>query len=89
MQTVTPEHTLRISAAQQATVLERILQVTRYRGFTVSGINMFTEQSSDAVDIEMTVSSDHPVSQLQLQLSKLFDIKTIEIQDTASAQCRA
>ena len=83
------EHKLRISAAQQPTVLERILQVTRYRGFSVTDMTMFPERDTDQMAIEMTVSSEHPVTQLQLQLSKLFDINGIEIQDTALAQCRA
>ena len=83
------QHTLRISASQQPTVLEKLLQVTRYRGFSVTGITMFPQVETNSFDIEMTVSSEHSVMQLQSQLDKLFDINEIQIQDTAMAQCRA
>lgn len=83
------QHTLRITASQQPTVLERMLQVTRYRGFVVTGITMFPDVDADSYDIEMTVSSAEPVSKLQTQLDKLFDINEIKIQDSAQQQCRA
>ncbi|MFD2167434.1 acetolactate synthase 2 small subunit [Thalassotalea euphylliae] len=83
------QHTLRISAAQQPTVLEKLLQVTRYRGFMVTGITMFPQTESECFDIEMTVSSEQSVDQLHCQLNKLFDINQVEIQDTAMQQCRA
>jgi len=83
------QHSLKISAAQQPTVLERVLQVSRYRGFEVNSMTMLPNSDGKSYDIELSVASEQPINFLKLQLGKLFDINEIEIQDSAMAQCRA
>ena len=78
------QHTLRITAHNQPTVLERLLQVTRYRGFSVTGMTMFPCNESNLLDIELSVSSEHSI-----QLSKLFDINDVVIDDKSSQQYSA
>jgi acetolactate synthase II small subunit len=83
------QHTLRITAHNQPTVLERLLQVTRYRGFSVTGMTMFPSNESNLLDIELSVSSEHSIDQLNHQLAKLFDINDVVITDNSSQQCSA
>ncbi|MCL1079612.1 acetolactate synthase 2 small subunit [Parashewanella spongiae] len=83
------QYTLQILASQQPTVLERLLQVTRYRGFEVTEINMLPDVESQLFEIEMTVESLQPIERLRLQLNKLFDVNQISIQQAIEQQCRA
>ncbi|WP_448212455.1 acetolactate synthase 2 small subunit [Colwellia sp. MEBiC06753] len=83
------QHTLRISAAQQPTVLERLLQVTRYRGFNVTGITMYPQVETNSYDIELNVASEHSIEHLCSQLQKLFDVNEINIEQNNMMQCRA
>lgn len=82
-------HTLRITAQDQPTVLEKLLQITRYRGFVVTGMTMFPNSESQLLDIELSVQSDVSIEHLQRQLDKLIDIDTIRVDNIASMQCRA
>ena len=83
------QHNLRITASKQDTVLERLLQVTRYRGFVVTGMTMFPSSDEQALDIELSVRSDKSVEHLQHQLNKLIDIKQIKVDNIASQHCIA
>ena len=83
------QHTLRITAHNQPTVLERLLQVTRYRGFSVTGMTMFPCNESNLLDIELSVSSEHSIEHLNHQLSKLIDINDVVIDDKSSQQYSA
>lgn len=95
------KHTLQITADNQPTVMEKLLQVTRYRGFTVTAMNMLPDEDRHQLDIELSVQSDHPIGQLQAQLHKLIDIIQVQIDvnvnvnfqlkidDSVSRQCHA
>ncbi len=48
-------HTIEITADNQPTVLERLLQVTRYRGFVVTNFSAVTTAEKDMLDIKLTV----------------------------------
>ena len=52
------QHTLEITAQNQPAVLERLLQVTRYRGFSVDGFTVYPNQNDTHLDIKMTVHDD-------------------------------
>jgi len=71
---------LKITANYQPTVLERILQVTRYRGFFLSEINM-AQINAREIELYLQVKSPNPVQNLTRQLLKLVDVESIEIQD--------
>ena len=83
------QHTLRITAHDQPTVLERLLQVTRYRGFVVTGMTMFPNKENALLDIEMSVRSEHSITHLQHQLDKLFDISDVTVDNILSQQVSA
>jgi acetolactate synthase II small subunit len=85
----TQSHTLRISAENQPTVMEKLLQVTRYRGFVVTGMTMYPEAENSLLTIELSVQSKNSIAQLQYQLHKLIDITDIKVDNSASALCRA
>ncbi|WP_432454872.1 MULTISPECIES: acetolactate synthase 2 small subunit [unclassified Agarivorans] len=72
------EHALTIETRNQADVLERVLRVTRHRGFLVQSMNI--ELNAKIYSIELTVSSERPVAQLYNQLIKLFDVEQVTIQ---------
>jgi acetolactate synthase II small subunit len=83
------EHTLRITAHDQPTVLERLLQVTRYRGFTVTGMTMFPNKEENMLAVELSVRSDQTIDRLKLQLDKLIDVTDISIDCSSQQQCSA
>ncbi len=78
-------HTLRITADNQPTVMEKLLQVARYRGFIVTGMTMFPEEK-DQLSIELSVKSDNSIEHLQYQLHKLIDINSICVNNNATKQ---
>ncbi len=82
-------HTLRITAENQPTVMEKLLQVTRYRGFIVTGMTMFPESDSSLLTIELSVQSDNSIEHLQYQLNKLIDVTAIKLDSDAASLCRA
>lgn len=70
-------------------VLERILQVTRYRGFLINGMTASVNNANNIATIELLVSSDRPISLLVDQINKLVDIKGVEIDNSDSELCSA
>ncbi len=90
-------HTIEITADNQPTVLERLLQVTRYRGFVVSRLNVIPNTDNNMLDIKLTVQ-DPKQSSIQVgagimglfdQLNKVFDIKHVNLVRPSSIQCQA
>ncbi|TPH13446.1 acetolactate synthase 2 small subunit [Litorilituus lipolyticus] len=64
-------------------VLERILQVTRYRGFLINGINAQVNTGNQIATIELYVSSERPIELLIDQINKLIDIKGVKVDNKA------
>jgi len=87
-------HTLEITADNQPTVLERLLQVTRYRGFVVTDFNVSTTAKTDMLDIKLTVKDPKELAtdpsaglqRLYHQLNKLFDIKQVNLLKSEGTQ---
>ncbi|MCH8538257.1 MAG: acetolactate synthase 2 small subunit [Alkalimonas sp.] len=82
-------HVLTIQTRNQAVVLERLLQVTRYRGFQLAGLEMkpLTEQSG--LLITLSVITDKPIHLLTNQLNKLVDVEQLELASETLAALRA
>jgi len=74
-------------ADDKQVVLERILQVTRYRGFLINGMNAEVNTGNNIATITMSVSSERPISLLVDQINKLIDIKGVEV-DHSDAKTR-
>ena len=70
-------HTLVVDARFCPEVSERVLRVTRHRGFQVWAMNMVLADAADRVNIELTVCSERPVEQLSAQLGKLIDVASV------------
>ncbi len=70
-------------------VLERILQVTRYRGFLIDGITAKVNTGNNIATIELFVSSDRSISLLIDQINKLVDIKSVKVDNSASQLTKA
>ncbi|UVO08629.1 acetolactate synthase 2 small subunit [Pectobacterium polonicum] len=79
-------HQLSIQARFRPEVLERVLRVTRHRGFKVCAMNMVQTTNSDHINIELTVASHRSVDLLSTQLSKLLDIACVDIQPMTTSQ---
>jgi len=79
-------HTLEIIANNQPTILERMLQVTRFRGFDITQLSVDLVQTDNHLLIKLTVSDPtngaivigQAIDRLHSQLMKLFDIKQIK-----------
>jgi len=70
-------------------VLERILQVTRYRGFLINGMTAKVNTGTNIATIELLVSSGRSISLLVDQINKLVDIKSVAVDNDASQLCSA
>jgi acetolactate synthase II small subunit len=70
---------LRIEADDKQVVLERILQVARYRGFLIEGIKAKVNTGTNIDTIELMVRSERPISLLVDQINKLIDIKDVKV----------
>lgn len=74
------QHCLTIRTRNEPVVLERLLQVTRYRGFELTAMDMRPLAEFGSMLITLNISSDKPISLLTNQLNKLYDIQTLELQ---------
>ncbi|MBR9728184.1 acetolactate synthase 2 small subunit [Shewanella intestini] len=81
------KHTLFIVAKQRPEVLERLLRVTRHRGFSI--INMQVHLNDEGlIEVNMQVQSARAVTLLSNQLDKLIDVTCCEVLNNAnSAHC--
>ena len=78
-------HTLNITASNTPAVVERLLQVTRYRGYQLTGLQMTPRADSRSVAIKLSVSGDKPIHLLTSQLHKLYDVQQLELAGTELA----
>ncbi|TMM45424.1 acetolactate synthase 2 small subunit [Colwellia ponticola] len=76
------KYQLIIMADDKQVVLERILQVTRYRGFLINGINAEVNTGNNEATITMSVSSERPITLLVDQINKLIDIKGVKVDNS-------
>jgi len=76
------QYQLIIMTDDKQVVLERILQVTRYRGFLIHGMNAAVNTGNNIATITLMVSSDRPISLLVDQINKLIDIKSVKVDNS-------
>lgn len=82
-------HILTITAHNSPAVLERLLQVTRYRGYQLAGLELKPLADTAALLITLQVVSDKPIHLLTSQLNKLYDIQRLELATADVAMLRA
>lgn len=72
------QHNLQIEAQFRPEVLERVLRMTRHRGFRVDDMEMSTSADCQNLSIRVTVSSERPIQLLSNQLEKLMNVTRVE-----------
>jgi acetolactate synthase II small subunit len=72
------KHHLTIAVKQQSIAIERFLRVVRHRGFQL--LDLALEGQGELFQVKMTVDSDKPIYLLTSQLSKLVEVKQVELQ---------
>ena len=82
-------HVLTIQTKNQPVVLERLLQVTRYRGFEVAGMEMKPLADFSGLLVTLSIVSDKPISLLTNQLNKLYDIEYLDCVESEQTQAEA
>jgi acetolactate synthase II small subunit len=65
--------------------LERILRVTRHRGFSVTRMTLTPSRTRDIMDITLSVQGPRPLQTLFLQLKKLSDVADISDEGSPDA----
>jgi acetolactate synthase II small subunit len=75
---------LTIKADDKQVVLERILQVARYRGFLIEGIKARVNTGTKIGTIVLMVRSERPITLLVDQINKLIDIKDVKVDKNAT-----
>lgn len=75
------QYQLQINAHFRPEVLERVLRLTRHRGFRADEMEMSTLHQAQGLMIKMRVSSDRPIAQLSRQLEKLLDVTLVQVQE--------
>ncbi|MFI3245601.1 MAG: acetolactate synthase 2 small subunit [Ferrimonas sp.] len=71
------QHTIYLEMNATSDVMERVLRVTRHRGFTVATMQM--QAGHDGSHMAVTVYSDRPIDQLTRQLDKLIDVHSCRL----------
>lgn len=72
-------HELTITANNTPAVVERLLQITRYRGYQLAALEMSTQADATSLHITLKVCGDKPIHLLTNQLNKLYDIQQLEL----------
>ncbi|RZQ54326.1 acetolactate synthase 2 small subunit [Pseudoalteromonas phenolica] len=72
------KHQLNIAVKQQSVAIERFLRVVRHRGFQL--LDLALEGQDELFQVKMTVDSEKPIYLLTSQLSKLVEVKQVELQ---------
>ncbi|MGB0893463.1 MAG: acetolactate synthase 2 small subunit [Parashewanella sp.] len=70
---------LQIKALRKPELLERLLQVTRYRCFQLNSMNVTINDEKHLYRITMNVGAVAPIERLQLQLNKIIDVIEITV----------
>ncbi len=70
---------LDIKADDKPVLLERVLRVTRHRGFFIKQVAAPQNHASKIASVEIIVDSDRPITTLTNQIEKLWDVRTVEV----------
>ena len=70
---------LDIKADDKPVLLERVLRVTRHRGFVIKQVAATQNHASKIASVEIIVDSDRPITTLTNQIEKLWDVRTVEV----------
>ncbi|PMG72308.1 hypothetical protein BCU84_01910 [Shewanella sp. 10N.286.51.B7] len=71
-------HAVELRLKPQPEVLERVLRVTRHRGFTLTELTMTVNEDS-TLKVNFDVESERVIGLLTHQLTKLFDVLDCQV----------
>jgi acetolactate synthase II small subunit len=71
-------HNLEITVQQRPEVIERVLRVTRHRGFKITQMHMRTNEDT-SLAIELWVEAERAIELLSNQLDKLIDVTQCKV----------
>lgn len=69
-------HSLKLEVNNKPAILERVLQVVRYRGYELISLQVIPD-GMDMLTVLITIDGVQPVSKLTNQLNKLYDLSSI------------
>ena len=69
-------HCLKLEVNNKPAILERVLQVVRYRGYDLVSLQVLP-QGMDMLTVLITVDGVQPICKLTNQLNKLYDLTRI------------
>lgn len=69
---------IELQLQNQPAALERVLQVTRYRQFSIEQLHM-QHLSDEELTISLQVTGQHSINTLTSQLNKLYDLTQIKV----------
>ncbi|WP_018694470.1 acetolactate synthase 2 small subunit [Algicola sagamiensis] len=72
-------HQLTIKTKNQPVVLEKLLQVTRYRGFQVTQLSVLPDTEHKNFEIQVSVYASRPIRLLTTQLEKIHDVQQLSL----------
>ncbi len=72
-------HIIHLHTFNELATLERLLRVTRHRGFQVNSMNVTTSQNQQELEITLSVDSQRPVQLLFNQLGKIHNVHSVQV----------
>lgn len=81
------QYQLQVTAQFRPEVLERVLRLTRHRGFRITQLDMTTQDAQ--LIINMAVESDRAIALLSRQLEKLLDVTLVQVQEPVLEEAQA
>lgn len=70
---------IEIEADDKPVLLERVLRVTRHRGFIIKQVMATQNQANKIARVDIVVDSCRSISFLTNQIAKLWDIRQVEV----------
>ncbi|NMH65139.1 acetolactate synthase 2 small subunit [Shewanella salipaludis] len=77
-------HSLELTMQQRPEVLERVLRVTRHRGFTVTQLQMRINEDA-SLSLDIMVDAERAIELLSNQLNKLIDVTQCRVIPAAAS----
>lgn len=75
-----------ILARDEEGAMERILRVFRHRGFGTKSLEAICDQEQKLLHIKIVGESERPLSQLSLQIEKLYEVIEVTVGTLPSVQ---
>ncbi len=79
-------HLIYVQLRNDEGALERVLRVTRHRGFSIQGLMVQAARGGEAYDVTLRVDSARPLRLLCSQIAKLVEVDRVtELAEAAYA----